>query len=348
MRERRIPTSEELEQAAAQHKPKLFSRLRHGRLKVKPGAGEAKKVNGPGGPGRPPVETPPAPTPAVVAEPANISPPVPAAPDAPAPPKGRPIKISSTVKEARGAGVRKPALPGSAVPAPTPAPATARAPMPPSTAVPQAPATPSAPPTQQPAAPVPAPPAKPMKSPTAAPARAAAHSPATPPARPASSAPSRLRPPTPAGPGPGSLHDVAGRVLGKVVSGGPQRFSEPAWTHEGGSSVGCADCDGELHVFRRPYESAGKQYRYWGFVCSECAGCFTLDEFDSATQQMLKGENPKPLKREFTNQELVEWALSRACGGCQTSLPSNQDRSGLHPACRKAFEAAQVLRSLSS
>ena len=347
MGERHIPTSEELEQASARQKPTLFSRLRHGRLRVKPGAGEAKKVNAPGGPVRPVVETQPNPTPAAATQPADSSAPDPAAAVAPSPvtatPKtGRPINISSTVRETRGAGVRKPGVAGTTEPIPAPVPTAVQPPA----AVPPKPVIPTTSTAPRPAAAAVSPPAPP-KVPPPPPVRTVVPPSVTPPVRSIPAAPR----PSPPPPVPASLHAVAQRVFGKVFTGGPQRFSEPTWTHEGGSSVGCVDCDGELHVFRRPYESAEKQYRYWGFACSECARCFTLDDFDSATQQRLKGEAPHAKARPqlptrvFTNAELVEWALSRACSACQAQLASGEDGVGLHQACRKAFEAARVLRS---
>ena len=147
---------------------------------------------------------------------------------------------------------------------------------------------------------------------------------------------------------------MAQSVLGVTITGGPARFGEPTWTYEGGTKVVCCDCDGELHVFRRPYDSNGRQYRYWGFACPGCCGAFALDEFDTATQKRLKGEDqnsprpapaPKPL---FTPIELADWAASRACGDCRAQIAAGRSASVQHTACLKAMEAARLLKSLSS
>lgn len=91
----------------------------------------------------------------------------------------------------------------------------------------------------------------------------------------------------------GSLYDAARHVLGVSVVGGHPRFAGPTWNYEGGAGMCCFECGEELQVFRRPYESAGKQYRYWGFVCPGCRRCFTLDEFDTASQKLLRSHASK-------------------------------------------------------
>ena len=87
---------------------------------------------------------------------------------------------------------------------------------------------------------------------------------------------------------PGSLYDAASRALRISVRGGHPRFAGPTWSYEGAAGACCSECGGELHVFRRPYDSAGRRYRYWGFVCPGCRRCFTLDEFDAASQKLLR------------------------------------------------------------
>ncbi|MFD8213583.1 hypothetical protein ACFV2U_07570 [Streptomyces sp. NPDC059697] len=54
------------------------------------------------------------------------------------------------------------------------------------------------------------------------------------------------------------------------------RFTEPGWTYEGEVARPCPECDGRMHSLRRPYESAGRVYRYVAVVCPVCPAAYTL------------------------------------------------------------------------
>jgi hypothetical protein len=46
-----------------------------------------------------------------------------------------------------------------------------------------------------------------------------------------------------------------------------ERFAAPGWVYEGTPLIPCPECGGKLYVWRKPYESGGKAYRYWAVVC---------------------------------------------------------------------------------
>lgn len=77
-------------------------------------------------------------------------------------------------------------------------------------------------------------------------------------------------------------------VLGAVPEGGPARFREPGWSHAGQApSLTCETCGSALHVCRRPYTSAGKEYRYWALVCPECLTCAAPDDLSRGQRKAL-------------------------------------------------------------
>src|SRR5689334_10745130 len=56
------------------------------------------------------------------------------------------------------------------------------------------------------------------------------------------------------------------------------RFAEPGWSYEEPVARLCPRCGGPLHSLRKPYESAGRTYRYVALVCPACPATFTLPE----------------------------------------------------------------------
>ena len=54
------------------------------------------------------------------------------------------------------------------------------------------------------------------------------------------------------------------------------RFGTPGWSYERQVDVVCPRCHGALHALRKPYESAGKAYKYVAVVCPGCPATFTL------------------------------------------------------------------------
>ncbi|MFG2697204.1 DEAD/DEAH box helicase [Kitasatospora sp. NPDC048407] len=75
-------------------------------------------------------------------------------------------------------------------------------------------------------------------------------------------------------------------------NGLPERFTEPGWTYQEQVPRPCPDCEGPLHSLRRPYESAGRQYRYTALVCPTCPRAFTLADLGVKTYDKLLRDTP--------------------------------------------------------
>ncbi|MFJ3633801.1 DEAD/DEAH box helicase [Streptomyces sp. NPDC090112] len=66
-----------------------------------------------------------------------------------------------------------------------------------------------------------------------------------------------------------------------------ERFREPGWTYQEQLTQPCPACATSLHSLRRPYESAGRQYRYVAVVCPACPRAYTLAELGVKTYDKL-------------------------------------------------------------
>ena len=89
--------------------------------------------------------------------------------------------------------------------------------------------------------------------------------------------------------GGGTLADEVAHVLGLRVDPRLRRFRQPGWSYEGfAGPVGCPQCGGSLHIFRKPYESAGKHYRYWAVVCASERIARDLDSLGPETTKALR------------------------------------------------------------
>jgi helicase len=66
------------------------------------------------------------------------------------------------------------------------------------------------------------------------------------------------------------------------------RFAEPGWTYqEQIPHRPCPACAGTLHSLRKPYESAGRTYRYVAVVCPSCPRAYTLADLGVKTYDKL-------------------------------------------------------------
>lgn len=65
------------------------------------------------------------------------------------------------------------------------------------------------------------------------------------------------------------------------------RFKEPGWSYQEEVSRLCPECGTSLHSLRRPYESAGRQYRYVAVVCPACPRAYTLADLGVKTYDKL-------------------------------------------------------------
>lgn len=84
------------------------------------------------------------------------------------------------------------------------------------------------------------------------------------------------------------LPEAVEQTLGIVVAPSIQRFLEGDWFYQGSPPLICGQCESDLEVFRRHYESSGKSYRYWAVICPSCAFVEGLDAFDAATKKALR------------------------------------------------------------
>jgi ATP-dependent DNA helicase RecQ len=88
----------------------------------------------------------------------------------------------------------------------------------------------------------------------------------------------------------GSVPEQVEALLGFQPLATHERFGEPGWIYEGCcGDVACASCrDTPLHVWRCPYQSGGKTYRYWGIVCMACRSIVDLSGFDNSAKKLLR------------------------------------------------------------
>ena len=95
--------------------------------------------------------------------------------------------------------------------------------------------------------------------------------------------------PTPDDAVEGTVHELMRAVLGAEPTGGPARFRQSGWAY-GGTRVGlnCATCASALHVCRKPYESAGRIYKFWALTCPTCLTSVTPDDLPPDTQKLLR------------------------------------------------------------
>lgn len=69
---------------------------------------------------------------------------------------------------------------------------------------------------------------------------------------------------------PGSVYALAERELRANVVGGPARFNDGGWEFQGLLAILCDECSSPLYALRKPYDVAGKSYRYWALLCRHC------------------------------------------------------------------------------
>ncbi|WP_438289941.1 DEAD/DEAH box helicase [Streptomyces sp. HUAS TT7] len=98
------------------------------------------------------------------------------------------------------------------------------------------------------------------------------------------------------------------------------RFTEPGWSYEEEVPRGCPECDGRLYALRRPYESAGRVYRYVAVVCPVCPAAYTLADLGAKTYDQLwprattkKTAAPRLKVTELPQAASVEEALLGPC-----------------------------------
>lgn len=84
-----------------------------------------------------------------------------------------------------------------------------------------------------------------------------------------------------------TVADIAQERWGVRPPAAIARFDLLGWTYEQPVDTPCPRCKGVLQTIRKPYESAGKLYRYIAFVCPQCPATFTLADLGLKTHADL-------------------------------------------------------------
>lgn len=86
-----------------------------------------------------------------------------------------------------------------------------------------------------------------------------------------------------------TVYGLMSAVLGVEPAGGPARFSQHGWTYEGVLvTLTCETCESALHACRKPYESAGRTYRYWALTCPQCLTSMAPDQLSDDRAKLLR------------------------------------------------------------
>jgi hypothetical protein len=96
-----------------------------------------------------------------------------------------------------------------------------------------------------------------------------------------------------------------------------RRFSGDGWELEGESSAVCTDCDfgTRLLVFRKPYESSGKSFKYWCVVCLTCKEAAALRNYDADSRKLITKSLIEKLPQKIIKYE-PKCTHSNAFGNC--------------------------------
>jgi len=84
-----------------------------------------------------------------------------------------------------------------------------------------------------------------------------------------------------------TVADIAEARWGVRPPAALERFDLPGWSYEQQVDTSCPQCESVLHTMRKPYESAGKIYRYVALVCPECPATFALADLGLKTHADL-------------------------------------------------------------
>src|SRR6266851_3956821 len=95
-----------------------------------------------------------------------------------------------------------------------------------------------------------------------------------------------------------TVADVMEARWGVRATSAIARLAEPGWSYEEPVPASCPACGFSLHCLRKPYESAGRQYRYVALVCPECPAAFTLADlgFKTYAAMMRSVDLPQPAR----------------------------------------------------
>ncbi|WP_424185071.1 DEAD/DEAH box helicase [Actinokineospora sp. G85] len=92
-----------------------------------------------------------------------------------------------------------------------------------------------------------------------------------------------------------TIAGIAWARWGVELPRGRGRFGEDGWAYEHAVAFPCPVCTGELHTMRKPYQSAGKDYRFIAIVCPACPTVSDLADLGlKRYSQLLKPPAPQP------------------------------------------------------
>jgi hypothetical protein len=105
-----------------------------------------------------------------------------------------------------------------------------------------------------------------------------------------------------------TVADVMEARWGVRASSAVARLGEPGWSYDKPVPTLCPGCGSSLHCLRKPYESAGKQYRYVALVCPRCPAAFTLADLGFKTYEQMA----TPIHADTAVPDM--WQAARARG----------------------------------
>ena len=108
----------------------------------------------------------------------------------------------------------------------------------------------------------------------------------------------------------GTVDELARKLYGVTIEGGPARFRGPGWYSTGATVCVCPECRSTLYGLRKPYTSQGKPYHYWALVCVKCKVALELSQITDEQRKLLsKASNHRP--SEADKPRLSESELAR-------------------------------------
>lgn len=134
----------------------------------------------------------------------------------------------------------------------------------------------------------------------------------------------------------GTVSTAAFRTLGATLTEiRHERFEQPGWFYGGTTTTKCPADGTTLHVFRRKYRSAGRDYLYAACVCTVCrsavaAADLGLKTADLRVDPQLQQPMGEPERREdCLNEELGDFEFQALLIECIGALPTENLRQVL-------------------
>jgi len=133
-----------------------------------------------------------------------------------------------------------------------------------------------------------------------------------------------------------SVVDLAYKMFGVNFHEAKGRLAKPGWFYTGDSQTRCQDCNNQLEIFRKPYNTSAKQtYHYYALVCAKCSTITTPNELPdedrsrlykehkmdvpiySDEEEYTQTENP-PIENQTVNTDDL---AQNPCQDCEKEIP---------------------------